>query len=124
MIDAQLQILQHSLGRDQYGQRPKISLHEDYRNYFYTGPGCNDFDLCKALVKSGLMKQSNAVNHSKHEMYYFHVTDKGIDAVNRLSPKPPILSKAKKRYQQYLESECVESFGEWLKFGMYKPYES
>lgn len=40
--------------------------------------------------------------------------------------KPPVLkvSKAKQRYQQYLRSECAETFYEWIKYGMYKAYEN
>ena len=120
MTNQQLQILQHSLGRDEYGQRPKISQHEDYRNYFYTGPGSRDFECCKGLVKSGCMKSSPDKWSQNSDMVYFHVTEKGVEAVNRFSPTPPKVSKSKQRYRQYLKSECVETFGEWLKLGMYK----
>lgn len=43
-----------------------------------------------------------------------------LETFNR---KPPILkmTASKKRYQDYLRSECSESFGEWLKYKMYKP---
>jgi hypothetical protein len=45
-----------------------------------------------------------------------------LETFNR---NPPILrqSKSKLRYQTYLRSECSETFSEWIKYGMYKPYE-
>jgi len=41
-----------------------------------------------------------------------------LDTFNR---QPPILklSKSKQRYQQYLQSECSESFSEWIRGRMY-----
>lgn len=40
--------------------------------------------------------------------------------------KPPVLklSNSKKRYLDYLRSECSESFGEWIKNKMYLNYQS
>lgn len=44
------------------------------------------------------------------------------DTFNR---NPPIKkqTRSQKRYQQYLLSECSESFTEWIKLKIYKAYE-
>lgn len=34
--------------------------------------------------------------------------------------KPKPLSRSQERYRKYLQSECNEKFGEWLKNGWYK----
>lgn len=124
MTDQQLQILQHSLGRDQYGRRPPTNPHEDYRNYFVTDPETVDYPLCRALENMGLMRPHQPPGFIDQGSVVFHVTDKGIEAVERLSPEPPKLSRSKQRYQQYLDADGVVSFGEWLKHRMYEPYEN
>lgn len=49
-----LQILQHSLGLNQYGQ----GQHE--RNHFVTGPESQDFLDCGSLVVAGFMVDHGA----------------------------------------------------------------
>lgn len=48
-----------------------------------------------------------------------------VTYLETFNKKPPVLkqSKSKQRYQTYLRSECSETFSEWIKYGMYKPYE-
>jgi hypothetical protein len=74
MTSEQLQILQHSLGLDEYG-RGKM-----YRNHFVTGEGSTDHPACMALTEAGLMRRRANV-----EMYggsdIFFVTDEGKKAV-------------------------------------------
>lgn len=123
MTDQQLQILQHSLGRDEYGRRPATNPHEDYRNYFVTDPNTVDYPVCRDLESLGLMGSSQPPTFIDQGSVVFHVTDDGVREVERLSPKPPKLSRSKQRYQQYLDSECSESFGEYLKHRMYERYE-
>jgi hypothetical protein len=105
MTQSQLEILQHSLGVDKYGQG------EMYRNHFCAGG--SDESVCRELVTLGYMKQ-----HKTTEAYpYFNcsVTDEGKAAMIRESPKPPKLSRSQKRYREFLRADCDMKFGEWLK---------
>jgi len=102
----QLEIIQHALGADKYGRRPR-----DSRNFFCAGEA--DESDCKALVEKGLMKQ-----HKRTELYpYFNcsVTDDGINAMLRESPAPPKLTRSQKRYQSFLDADSGMSFREWIK---------
>lgn len=107
---AQLQILQHSLGVDQYGQG------DQYRNHFVTGEGSADHADCMALVMSGFMSVQR--NHSlSGGDDLFRVTDSGKKYVVEYSPMPAKLSRAKRRYWEYLQ--CADlfqgGFGEYLR---------
>ena len=105
MTKRQLEILQHSLGVDQYGQGPQ------YRNHFCAGD--DDEAVCRELVALGFMKQ-----HATTEwLPYFNcsVTEDGKSAMAAESPKPPKLTRSQKRYRQFLKDNRGLSFGEWLK---------
>lgn len=105
-----LHILQHSLGVDQYGQG------EQYRNHFATGPGSKDFDNCGKLVGLGLMKDLGT-REVWGDMHCFVVTKKGKEAVAVESPKPPKVSRSKRRYQEYLElGDCFANFKDFLRY--------
>lgn len=106
-----LAILQHALGRDEYGHGT------DYRNSFVTGPGGGCFALCNEAVAQGLMTDRGAV-----EMYdgdhVFTVTDAGKAYIAEHSPRPPKLTPGQVRYRRWLQvSDCYPglTFGEWLK---------
>jgi hypothetical protein len=112
----QLSILQHSLGVDQYG------AGQQYRNHYVAG-GC-DLVVCRELTAAGSM-QEHAASAITGGSPWFSVTRKGIDEValsSPVPPPPPKLTRSQLRYRQYLRSECCESFGEWLKFGMWREY--
>lgn len=101
----QLHILQHALGADQYGQI------DHQRNQYVSSPTP---DLL-ALVSAGLMH-----DHGYRELFQGHcytVTDTGRAAMLAASPAPPKLTRAQKRYQQYLEwsDPCGGTFREFLK---------
>ena len=101
----QLEILQHSLGVDKYGQG------EMYRNRFCAGG--DDEPICRELVALGLMQQ-----HPTTEwLPYFNcsVTDAGKAAVKAESPKPPKLTRSQKRYRQYLAADTGMSFMEYCR---------
>ena len=105
MTAKQLEILQHSLGLDKYGQG------EMYRNHFCAGG--EDEVICRELVALGYM-----VQHRTTEMLpYFNcsVTDAGKEAVKRESPKAPKLSRSQKRYREFLRADSDMKFGEWLR---------
>jgi len=105
MTQKQLEILQHALGLDKFGQG------EMYRNAFCAGP--DDEPICRELIAMGLMQQ-----HATTEwMPYFNcsVTPAGKAAVKRESPTPPKLSRGAITYRQFLKADSGMKFGEWLK---------
>ena len=109
MTPNQLQILQHSLGLDQYGQGRM------YRNYFCSGDGCDPDPHCKALVELGFMgiyrKRAFCENCTD-----YYVTEAGKKAMIAESPAPPKLTPGQKRYREWLE--CADCFPDWT-FGDY-----
>lgn len=109
-----LAILQHTLGRDEYGVQHKHG-GVDWRNHYVTEEGCADVARCRQAVKDGLMTE-----HPPSDMTgggpWFRVTNAGKEYIAMHSPKPPKLSRGKLRYIRFLnESDTDETFGEWLK---------
>jgi hypothetical protein len=102
----QLHILQHSLGLDEYGRgRP-------YRNHYVAGG--DDVNKCRSLADLGLMKEHKPTSISGNSPW-FSVTPAGINTISEQSPKPPRLSAAKSRYQEYLDvGDCYENFAHFL----------
>ncbi len=107
MTSAQLQILQHSLGVDRYGQG------EMYRNHFCAG--ADDEKTCRELVDMGYMRVFHP-NQSPLSYYNCAVTAIGKEAMLRESPKPPVLTRSQKRYREFLDADSGVSFREWLKW--------
>ena len=110
-----LHILQHSLGRDQYGK--SRDGRPDYRNHFCAGPGSTDFDLCREAVGLGLMRE-----HPPREIsggdHVFVVTDAGKAYVAANSPPEPKMTPGQARYRRWLSSAAADagvSFGDWLR---------
>lgn len=104
LSEQQLEILQHSLGVDQYGRG------QQYRNHFCAG-GANE-DTCRELVVMGYMA---TFQRSYLPYYNCTVTDSGKAAMLAQSPKPPKLSRSQRRYRAWLRCDNGESFGQWLK---------
>jgi hypothetical protein len=105
-----LEILQHALGLDQYGQGAS------HRNYFCAGEG--DEADCRELVAAGLM-----VEHGQRKWlpyYNCSVTEAGREAVNQHSPKPPKLTRSQQRYRRFLAADCGMRFREWIEYEMSK----
>lgn len=101
----QLEILQHTLGLDEYGRGTM------YRNFFCAGE--DDEEMCRELVALGLMKE-----HRRTEAYDYYncsVTDAGKEAIRECSPVPPKLTRSQKTYRRWLSMDNGLSFGEWLK---------
>ena len=105
MTARQLEILQHGLGVDRYGQGPQ------YRNHFCAGG--DDEATCRELVALGYMQQHRTTDW----LPYFNcsVTEAGKLAVAQESPKPPKLSRSQRRYREWLNGHTGRPFGEWLK---------
>ena len=106
LTEDQLSILQHALGLDKYGQG------QMYRNHFCAGG--KDEDVCRELVAMGLMRVF-APNASPLPYYNCAITVEGIEAMRRESPKPPKLTRAQKRYREWLRVSDLIGFGDWLK---------
>jgi hypothetical protein len=105
-----LHILQHALGRDQYGRSP----NGDYRNHFCAGPDHSDFNTCREAVAQGLMRERPPRQISGGD-HIFHVTDAGKMYIAANSPAPPKLSRGQRRYREWLDADGSLSFGEWLR---------
>ena len=106
MTTAQLQILQHAYGADEYGRGG------GYRSHFCAG--ADDEPICRELVALGYM-QVFAPNQSPLPYYNCAITVEGIEAMCRESPKPPKLTRAQKRYREWLRVADLIGFGDWLK---------
>ena len=103
-----LQILQHSLGLNEYGQGSQ------YRNHFVAGG--DDVRKCRELVEMGCMKERSD-NGLTGGAPWFSVTTKGIDVVALESPAPPKVSKSKQRYRRFLEyGDGFDSFLDFCKW--------
>lgn len=108
MTTSQLEIIQHSLGVDQYGQGPR------YRNFFDAGD--RDCQTCNELVDIGYMQRHRST--AVFPGHNFSVTDAGIKAMLAESPKPPKLTPGQKRYREWLNvADCFPdwTFRDWLK---------
>lgn len=110
-----LHVLQHALGRDEYGENPHG--REDYRNHFCTGEGSEDFALCREAVAQGLMREYPPSEISGGD-HVFTVTDAGKAYITEYSPPRPRRTRGQERYRKYLDSaaaDCGMTFGEWLR---------
>lgn len=108
-----LHILQHALGRDEFGRRPR-GRDDDYRNHYCIGPRVDGFDLCQQAVAEGLMRE-HAPREISGDDYIFTVTDAGRAYIDANSPKPPKVSRSRARYLAFIDADCGLTFGEWLK---------
>lgn len=108
MDASQLQILQHTLGLDEYGRGTM------YRNRFVTDAGGKDHPICMTLVDLGFMtRRANVELFGGADI--FTVTEIGKRAAVAESPAPPKLTAGQQRYRAYLAADSCWSFGDWLK---------
>ncbi len=127
-----LHILQHSLGLDQYGQPPENyrGCSDDefpgcYRNRFVTDPASPDGLKCEQLVADGLMAKPSRQPSFIGGMTNYFVTQVGYEAMRRESPRPPKVSRAKRRWRAYrsIGEVCGWSFAEYLSWPGRAEYE-
>ncbi len=105
-----LHILQHTLGVDEYGQG------RQYRNHYVAGG--DDVRLCRELAALGYMKERPATVISGGDPW-FCVTPAGVDAVALFSPPAPP-PKKRTQWNEYIDYDSCDSFGEFL-LGAMKP---
>lgn len=111
--DQLLHVLQHSLRRDRYGQRPSGAL-EDYRNHFCASAGHADFEMCRGAVQRGLMREHAPLEISGGDSI-FTVTEAGVAYVDANSPPLPKLTRGQARYRAFLSADSGLPFIEWLR---------
>ena len=104
---AELGILQHALGLDQYGHG------RQYRNHFVTGVGSTDYPVCMRLVDAHLMTRAPG-NDITGGDDVFRVTERGIDHVRTCSPTPPKLTRSQRRYRAFLAADSGLTFAQWI----------
>ncbi|HDS1082321.1 TPA: hypothetical protein QDZ62_000121 [Stenotrophomonas maltophilia] len=100
-----LHVLRHALGIGEAG------TDREYRNYFVTGDGSADHELCSGLVAAGMMvrRAGNALSGGDD---VFTVTASGRAAA--VAEAPPI-RPGQRRYQAYLQSDSPLTFIDWLR---------
>ena len=108
MTPKQLEILQHTVGADRYGNPPKYGG----RNHFCAGVA--DEPTCRELVALGFM-----VQHETTQAYpYFNcsATDAGKKAMREASLKAPKQSRSAKRFEEFRDARDAFgcTFREWL----------
>lgn len=110
-MNSMLQIMQHALGLDKYGQGTQ------FRNHFVAG-GPN-LELCREAASQGLMREHEATVISGGSPW-FSVTREGINYVGTNSPaKPPEakLSRGQQRYRRYRQyGDMFENFLEFCRW--------
>jgi hypothetical protein len=110
-----LHILQHALGRDQYGiQRKNGGV--DWCNHYTASEQGDSIATCREAAALGFMTE-HAPSVISGGDFVFVVTAKGVDHVALNSPPEPKVSRGKRRYLQWLNESDYnnEKFGDWLK---------
>ena len=110
ITDAQLHILRHARGLDQYGQG------RWYRNHYVIGANCDGWSDCLALVALGLMTSTRPIEWCGG-MVCFRVTEAGDRLIRESSTPAPKLTRSASRYQRWLAADCGMPFREWIKGG-------
>lgn len=116
----QVDIIGHSLGINVYHARlsndPKDKYLPDefYRNYYCVGSVDNFTNEMIDLLDLGFIEKTN-----RFGQLYFHITEKGIDEFRKIfqseiSAKFIPLSKAKEKYREFLRTDVVDSFADYL----------
>lgn len=104
----QLHILRHSLGLRHDGSGTQ------YRNHYVCNAGGVDGERLKILCKAGLMEDGGA-REMLGGMHLFWVTDAGKAELEKHAPPPEKLTRAQRRYREFLKQDTGMSFGQWLR---------
>lgn len=96
------ELMQHALGISKRNREP-------CRNYFLASEGHPENEAWQQLIAAGMASATPAPSWSCGDVIY-QVTDAGKAVAIAALPEP----KKATRYNDYLNSEVCESFGEWL----------
>ena len=108
-----LQILQHTLGLDQFGRGTK------YRNHFVSGEGHHDQAAIMEMVREGLMAEHRVSGSAlAGGSFCYYVTAAGEAFIAENSPKPPKLTQSQLRGERREFGECFESFRDFLRWDL------
>lgn len=99
----QLGLLLHTLGLSEHRR-------ESYRNHFVAGEGHDDMPHLEALERVGLMERRPSPRFLDPGDIVFAATDAGREAAIAALPEP----RKRSRYEEYLDADGSESFGEFL----------
>ncbi|WP_140921036.1 hypothetical protein [Limnobaculum xujianqingii] len=102
--NVQIDLMQHALGISEHNR------NDIYRNYFYVDGRHSHWD---ELVTHGYATVQKAPAFTSGGVTY-HCTERGRIAAICAIPEPEKLTGGKQKYNEYLRSECCESFAEWL----------
>ncbi|MBB5885423.1 hypothetical protein DYQ93_11655 [Xanthomonas sp. LMG 8992] len=103
-----LHILRHALGTGEDGRAPC------YRNHFVTGEGSSDHPLCMQLATMGLMVRRNG-SPLTGGADLFTVTQEGRAAARPEPGSERKLTRAQRRYREFLNADSGVTFGEWIR---------
>lgn len=99
----QIELLWHALGLSPQCREP-------FRNFFHAGPGHWDMPDLEALEAAGLMARTKRPAFVEQDAIFFCATEEGkVLAISEL-PQPRKLT----RYQQFMDSDCGNTFAEYL----------
>lgn len=105
----------------------KHTVSDRERNWFGTSKGCQDANDFDQLVKLGFAVDRQPPPWSGDTALY-SLTEEGKKIVNEIELEEfknrPILTKSKRRYNAFLDLDCPQSFGEWLKDPYWNDYRS
>lgn len=113
MSPTKLKILQHAIGVDQWGQG-------EHRRNSYMASGRDILD-CTELTTAGLMQRHDSPL-TPSDCAFFTVTLAGREAICKHSPTAPKRSPSQRRYQAWLDLDCDQNFGDWLKDPYWNDY--
>jgi hypothetical protein len=99
---SQIRLMQHSLGIN-------ADRREPFRNHFVAGAGHADLPDLEQLELLGLMSRRK-LSDAWGGGYCYHVTEPGKAIAIRELPDEP----KRTRYDEFLDAECGENFGEFI----------
>jgi len=106
-IDKKVHILRHALGINDDGHG------NEYRNYFTSGPDCDNFAMLREMVAAGLMVERSS--DMLGSLSVFHCTENGKELARRDVVPAQKLTRSQKRYRAFLASPTAAPFGDWLR---------
>lgn len=111
-VKERVQILEHAMGMGQSGAGVS-------RNYFCTGPGGRDYEICRALVAEGFMVEGPGSALTGGSPLFQCKREAAREYVRANQPPmvtAPKLTRSQQRYRNFLRADCGMTFGEYLRY--------